>query len=125
MSKLTLTKTRLLEGVWQGVLTREGEGNYQPDIQVTHLQDDIPGVEVMENPDQGLWTVRVPIPPETISDGVQTFLIRDRKTGETLDSFALISGDALSHDIRAEVTLLREELDMLKRAFRRHCLETM
>ena len=125
MSKLTLTKTRLLEGVWQGVLTHEGEGNYQPDIQVTHLQDDIPGVEVMENPDQGLWTVRVPIPPETISDGVQTFLIRDRKTGETLDSFALISGDALSHDIRAEVTLLREELDMLKRAFRRHCLETM
>ena len=125
MSKLTLTKTRLLEGVWQGVLTREGEGNYQPDIQVTHLQEDIPGVEVVENPDQGLWTVRVPIPPETISDGVQTFLIRDRKTGETLDSFALISGDALSYDIRAEVTLLREELDMLKRAFRRHCLETM
>ena len=41
-----------------------------------------------------------------------------------LDSFALMSGDALSYDIRAEMTLLREELDMLKRAFRRHCLET-
>jgi len=56
---------------------------------------------------------------------VQTFLIRDRKTGDTLNSFALLSGDALSYDIRAEVILLREELDMLKRAFRRHCLETM
>jgi len=125
MSKLTLTKTRLLEGVWQGVLTHEGEGNYQPDIHVTHLQEDIPGVEVQEHPDQGLWTLRVPIPAEAISDGVQTFLIRDRKTGDTLDSFTLISGDALSYDIRAEVMLLREELDMLKRAFRRHCLETM
>ena len=125
MSKLTLTKTRLLEGVWEGVLTYDGAGNYQPEIQVTHLQEDIPGVEVSERPDEGLWVIRVPIPPETISDGVQTFLIRDRKTGDTLESFALMSGEALSYDIRAEVMLLREELDMLKRAFRRHCLETM
>ena len=124
MSKLTLTKTRLTEGVWEGVLTYDGSGNYQPDIQVTHLQEDIPGVEVSERPDEGLWVVRVPIPADRIADGVQTFLIRDRKTGDTLESFALMSGDALSYDIRAEVTLLREELDMLKRAFRRHCLET-
>ena len=59
-----------------------------------------------------------------IADGVQTFLIRDHATGETLESFAVIAGEALSHDIRAEMTLLREELDMLKRAFRRHWLET-
>ncbi|MCZ0813425.1 MAG: hypothetical protein ACQEVT_13755 [Pseudomonadota bacterium] len=125
MTKLTLTKTRLYEGVWEGVLTREGEGNYQPDIEVTHLQKELSGVDVREHPDQAMWVLRVPIPAELIADGVQTFLIRDRKTGDTLNSFALLSGDALSYDIRAEVTLLREELDMLKRAFRRHCLETM
>jgi hypothetical protein len=125
MQELTLTKTRLFEGVWEGVLTREGDGNYQPEIEVTHLQKVVPGVEVIEKPEENLWVVRVPIPVETIADGVQTFLILDKKTGETLESFALMSGDALSFDIRAEVTLLREELDMLKRAFRRHCLETM
>ena len=125
MEELTLTKTRLFEGVWEGVLTRDGDGNYQPRIEVTHLQKPVPGVEVIEKPDEGLWVVRVPIPVEMISDGVQTFLIRDTRTDETLDSFALMSGDALSYDIRAEMTLLREELDMLKRAFRRHCLETM
>ena len=125
MQELTLTKTRLFEGVWEGVLTREGDGNFQPDIEVTHLQEVIAGVEVTEKPDERLWVVRVPIPVERIADGVQTFLIRDRATGEILSSFAVMSGDALSYDIRAEVTLLREELDMLKRAFRRHCLETM
>lgn len=125
MQELTLTKTRLFEGVWEGVLTRDGDGNYQPEIEVTHLQEVVPDVEVIEKPEEELWVVRVPIPVEMIADGVQTFLIRDRKTGETLSSFALMSGDALSYDIRAEVTLLREELDMLKRAFRRHCLETM
>ncbi len=125
MNELTLTKTRLFEGVWEGVLTREGEGNYQPKIEVTHQQKPVPRVEVTEKPDEGLWVIRVPIPAEIISDGVQTFLISDARTGDTLDSFALMSGDALSYDIRAEMALLRDELDMLKRAFRRHCLETM
>ena len=125
MSDVTLTKTRLFEGVWEGVLTYDGSGNFQPEIEVTHLQAPVRGVEVLEKPEKNLWVVRVPIPSELIADGVQTFLIQNRKTGETLNSFALMSGDVLSYDIRAEVTLLREELDMLKRAFRRHCLETM
>ena len=125
MSELTLTKTRLFEGVWEGVLSREGEGNYQPDIEVTHLQVPIKGVQVSEKPEQGIWVIRVPIPAHLIADGVQTFLISDKRNGDALHSFARMSGDALSYDIRAEVTLLREELDMLKRAFRRHCLETM
>lgn len=124
MSNLNLTKTRLFEGVWEGQLTHEGEGNIQPDIEVTHLERPLTGVQVIENEEGGFWTVRVPIPAEVITDGVQTFLIRDKRADVVLDSFALMSGDALGYDIRVEMTLLREELDMLKRAFRRHCLET-
>jgi hypothetical protein len=123
MSNLKLTKTRLFEGVWEGQLTHEGEGNVQPSIEVTHLERGLPGVQVIENEEGGFWTVRVPIPAEVIADGVQSFLIRDKRAGVVLDSFALMSGDALGYDIRVEMTLLREELDMLKRAFRRHCLE--
>ncbi|RKF12885.1 hypothetical protein D6850_15360 [Roseovarius spongiae] len=125
MSEFTLTKTRLFEGVWEGMLTHEGEGNAQPKIEVTHLNERVKGVEVIENADAAHWVVRVPIPAEMIADGVQTFLIRDAQADTVLGNFALMSGEALAYDIRAEVTLLREELDMLKRAFRRHCLETM
>lgn len=124
MSDLTLTKTRVFEGVWEGQLTREGEDDTQPDIEVTHLSQPIAGVEVIEDAAGGSWAVRVPIPAEMISDGVQTFVIRDRRHDVTLDSFALMAGEALNHDMRAEMALLREELDLLKRAFRRHCLET-
>ena len=75
--------------------------------------------------DPGLrWLVQVPVPLEAVGDGVQTFLIVDATIDEVLESFTLISGEALGDDIRAEVELLRAELDMLKRAFRRHCLET-
>ncbi|MCM2563414.1 hypothetical protein M8756_14405 [Lutimaribacter sp. EGI FJ00015] len=125
MSTMKLTKTRVFEGVWEGLLTMADGGKSQPEIEVTHLGQTIEPVEVIENREQGHWVVRVPIPAEAVSDGVQTFLITDADTGETLESFAVLAGDALGDDIRAEVQLLREELDMLKRAFRRHCVETM
>lgn len=123
MQELTLTKTRLFEGVWEGVIT--GAGSTRPNVTVTHLQDTIPNVELTEKREEQLWVLRVPIPADRIADGVQTFLISDTETGAALGSFSIVSGDALAYDIRAEVTLLREELDMLKRAFRRHCLETV
>ena len=39
-------------------------------------------------------------------------------------SITLIGDEVTGPDLRAEVDLLRAELDMLKRAFRRHCVET-
>ncbi|MDX1781921.1 MAG: hypothetical protein R3256_11445 [Thalassovita sp.] len=125
MSELTLTKTRLFEGVWEGVLTTGAKDRNPPRVEVTHLEKPLPGVDLTAAPEQGQWVLRVPIPVEALSDGMQTFLIRDAESGEKLDSFVILAGEALADDIRAEVSLLREELDMLKRAFRRHCLETM
>lgn len=124
MSDLKLTKTRLFEGVWEGVLERDEPGAYTPDVEVTHLLEQVDGVEVYESEDLKGWVLRVPVPSRMISDGVQTFVIRDKKRDAVLGEFTLLSGEALSYDIRAEMTLLREELDLLKRAFRRHCLET-
>lgn len=124
MSDFTLTKTRLFEGVWEGVLRREVDSNVQPGILVAHLEQPIEGVEMTELSEPGRWAVRIPVPAHLISDGVQTFLIMDARSGDQLQSFSLISGEALGDDIRAEMDLLRAELDMLKRAFRRHCLET-
>ena len=125
MSDLNLTKTRLFEGVWEGVLSRSGGGREAPRIEVTEKERQIDGVEVTEIPGEMTWALRVPIPANVISDGIQTFLIRDAASNEVIGHFTLMSGEALAYDIRAEVVLLREELDMLKRAFRRHCLETM
>lgn len=124
MSDWTLTKTRLFEGTWEGVLSgKAGAGT--PEIEVTHLQQPLDGVEVSVRPESGDWALRVPVPADRIADGVQTFVIRDRTSGTVLDSFSMVAGDALACDLRAEISLLREELDLLKRAFRRHCLETM
>ena len=122
MSDPILTKTRIRAGVWEGVLT--GISGV-PALDVLHLEQPIDGVSVTaiaERP--GEYAVQVPIPSELLSEGVQTFLIRNRGTGQTLAHFTIITGVAMEDDVRAEIDLLRAELDMLKRAFRRHCLET-
>lgn len=122
MSDTKLTKTRIRAGVWEGVLTgAPGE----PVLDVLHLEQPIAGITLAPIADRpGDLLVRVPIPANLLSEGVQTFLIRDRTTGEKLNHFTIITGVAMEDDLRAEVDLLRAELDMLKRAFRRHCLET-
>ena len=122
MSTLTLTPTRMRQGIWQGVVQQNGSG--VPQIRVTHLGITVPDVEVQESDTDGHWQIQVPIPSTAISDGVQVFVISDATDDTTLGQFTLIAGESLGEDLRAEVELLRAELDMLKRAFRRHCSET-
>ncbi len=123
MADLILTKTRIRAGVWEGVLTGAGAA---PAVQVI-LQDTVlDGITLTPVEGRaGEHAVRVPIPSDVLSEGVQTFILRDQVSGEKLGHFTVITGVALEDDIRAEIDLLRAELDMLKRAFRRHCLETM
>lgn len=123
MSDYTLTKTRIRAGVWEGVISGAAEA---PALTVLYLEKPVEGVTVTAVPERpGDWLVQVPILPELLSEGVQTFLITDATSGERLQHFTVITGVAMEDDLRAEVDLLRAELDMLKRAFRRHCLETM
>lgn len=120
MANISLQKARIHAGVWEGVLTATAEAT--PVLEVTHQGQAVSGVEVSALTDQpGQFNVRVPIPAALLSDGIQTFVIQDKASGQTLDSFVIVTGEPLQADIRAEMDLLRSELDMLKRAFRRHC----
>lgn len=125
MEEATLTKTRIQAGIYEGVLKASGEGAYHPDLAVVHLEKELDGLSLSEDSSlDNTWHVRFTIPSEVLTDGVQTFLLMENATGATLDSFTIVTGEVLSDDIRAEMDLLRAELDMLKKAFRRHCVET-
>lgn len=122
MSELTLTKIRLRNGIWEGRVTGAPAGQ-RPEISVRHHDEPVETVELTED-ESGDWDLKITIPALAIADGVQSFVIFDPATGAKLGDFALIAGEAASEHLRAEVDLLRAELDMLKRAFRRHCIET-
>ncbi|MEP2718907.1 hypothetical protein [Pseudophaeobacter sp.] len=125
MSDLTVTKIRFRNGTWEGVIQHAADTGLPPDIQVLYQDQPLEGVAVSEGNAASEWNLRITIPPQAISDGVQTFVIAEGGSGgQRLDSFSLVAGEAAVDDMRAEIELLRAELDMLKRAFRRHCLET-
>jgi hypothetical protein len=104
-------------------------GRYEGEL---HAPDDT-GIEAVHDgrviaaarlthPDGGASGTRVSIdfPAEILSDGVQVVSLRSTVTGAVLDRITFLAGDILDDDIRAEIALLRDELEMLKRAFRRH-----
>jgi len=122
ISTVTLTPKRLFEGVWTAIIDQTGPD--APDLRVSHMEKLLLGISVTKTDIENQYELKAPIPVDAISDGVQTFIVTDMTTDEQIGSFSLISGEALGDDIRAEMDLLRAELDMLKRAFRRHCLET-
>lgn len=123
MTKIVLTKTKMRQGVWEGVLTGAAAGTL-PKITVTHQGNTVPDVTVTALEAAKGHALRIPVPQDAIADGMQTLLIVDADTDAKIGSVTLMAGEALGDDLRVEVDLLRAELDMLKRAFRRHCLET-
>lgn len=112
-----LEHSQIRAGQWQGIWASVAA----PELAVVHLEQALPGLSI-EPQEAGKWRLRLPIPAEVLSDGVQTFLLRQGE--ETVGRFTIITGVPMEDDLRAEIDLLRAELDMLKRAFRLHCVET-
>jgi len=119
MTQPKLVKTRIHGGTWEGVLAADAA----PDLHLTQDGREVGRVELSAHPDQpGAWIVRAPIPAQAVGDGIQTFLIAMAGSGDALAQFSIMAGEPVDADLRAEVVLLRAELDLLKRAFRHHCV---
>lgn len=113
MTETILTPTRFENAIWEGHLT----GDSPPQVEALYLGEPLPDVEL--TPDAAGWVLTVPVPMAALSEGVHCIVIRDQMTGRKLGDFTIIAGSPAADDLRAEVALLRAELDMLKRAFRR------
>ncbi|MCJ8140710.1 hypothetical protein [Falsirhodobacter halotolerans] len=105
-------------GIWHGTV----QGLDTPEVEVLLHGAPVGGVTVTNEGEAG-HRISVPVPTELLEDGVQTFLIR-LVDGTVIGHFAVAAGHGAEDDLRAEVAALRAELDLLKRAFRRHCVET-
>lgn len=122
MGDLALTKSSVVSGVWTGVLTGVS-GADAPTITVSLNDGVIAEITTEKTDGDAGWTVRFEVPGKALSEGVQCFLFSEFGKNDVLTSFTVLSGDIASDDVRAELALLRAELDMVKRAFRKHCIE--
>ncbi len=122
MSTLKLTKTRMLEGMWQGIIT--GSGDEMPKINVVHGNSNVADFKLVRNETADHWSLTIPVPAAAIADGIQVIIVTDLQSDQKIGDIVIIGDDVTSVDMRAEMALLRAELEMMKRAFRRHCVET-
>jgi hypothetical protein len=60
MSAFELSKTRLFEGVWEGLLTAIDENGTKPDLGVTHLEKPLGELLLKETGEPNQWAVRIP-----------------------------------------------------------------
>ena len=114
-----IQKSELREGVYMAEISGLGG----TDVRVMHENSPLPDITVTDMGDD-ISMLSLPIPARVLHDGVHSFVILDGDD-QKLGQFAIMAGDLADSDIRAELDLLRAELDMLKTAFRRHCVETM
>ena len=121
-----LTKRQIVGGRYEGRLHASSKGQPNPEIEMIHLGNVVGSVAVKPVGNDGdEWLFSADIPVEFLIDGVQTFLFVFAGQADILDRFSMITGEPMEDDLRGEIDLLRAELDMLKRVFRRHCIETM
>jgi len=113
-----LEMTRMRAGHWEAICHQEAA----PDLEVLHLGQVLDGLTVTGSAEE--WQISQPIPAELLSDGVLSFVVRDCASGAEVAHFTIVAGEPLADDLRAEIELLRAELDLLKQAFRRHCAES-
>ena len=73
MSAFELSKTRLFEGDWEGVLTAIDENGTQPALGVTHLDKPLGQLQLKETNEQNQWAGRTPITIELSGAGAPTF----------------------------------------------------
>lgn len=121
MAEEFLTRVRLHGGRYEGLYG----GPVGASVEAVHAGAVVAVAQVQPaDTASGRGRVAIDLPASVIGDGVQVITLRSVLTGEVLDRITLLSGAPLDEDIRAEVALLRDELEMLKRAFRRHCSDT-
>ena len=121
MAEETLTRVRLQGGRYEGLFTGAGDTV----LEALHEGKIVAVAQLApDETAQGRFRVALDLPPSVIGEGVQVITLRSAASGAALDRITLMAGAPLDEDIRAEVALLRDELEMLKRAFRRHCSET-
>ena len=117
---ISLTELELKNGIWTGLVNGlDGSEDSLPEFCIWLHGEEISRVRAARQENGNDVELSVPIPPEAIASGAHTILIYQADYEDVLAKINLVFGHILNHEIVTEVVMLREELDLLKRAFRR------
>lgn len=115
----------LKAGIWSGLLHRAVA---PAQAGLVHNGERVAEARIAAAGD-GTWRIDVDLPAGRLGDGMTSFLLFEEilgddgpvGRGELLASLSVSAGRALERDLLAELDLVRSELELLKREFRRFC----
>lgn len=116
MAKPTFIQSRLQAGTWHVLLGDAGKS--PPSISAFHAGRALPDLKCTSGDHPGEWRISLKVPQDALNDGMQT-LVLQLADGTIIGSLPILAGAPLEDDLRSEIALLRDELDILKAAFRR------
>lgn len=117
----------LESGHWTGKLTADAAPGR---VYLAHYGNIVALAELTAS-SAGEWDVSVKLPPSVLNNGIQCLLMAAdngdadaslQADAQVLGHLNLMAGGPLDDDLVAEVQLLRAEIDMIKREFRRLAL---
>lgn len=114
---MILTHSALRNGIWSARLQCAGP---VPALRLCHGDQELPVPMPQADGDES-YLIEIAVPAQILNDGIQTLVLENSETGMRLGHLSIQAGEMLDPDLRAELDLLRSELDLLKTAFRRHC----
>lgn len=117
---MNVLNVRLRNGVYIARVHAEGatDPDTAPDLVLRVLGDPVDEQRLYHEGGED-WSMEAPIPLRALSDGVQCYVLTTGDGAEVLHSLPIAVGASLEGDLTTEVAMLRAELDLLKRAFRR------
>ncbi len=124
MSETVFEAGRVQGGCWIGHVRSDDPAFGKAEIALVLAGEEVAPVRVAPAEEPGLWRLEAEIPAGLIEEGVQTFTIERAGDVAPLASFSILAGVPLAADIRAELDLLRAELELVKRVLRRHLRES-
>ncbi len=125
MSEYFVLNHTTRSGTWTLLLGSDNLDAPSPDIRIDCADQRLSTPQVTSGDRAGTWRVSVELPASLLSEGYRTILVVDQTTEETLTHLSIWTGQGSDENVTAEIDLLRAELDMLKRAFRKHCVDTL
>ncbi len=114
MSDLTLTDLTIRRGV---ILARLSGSPHPPSVALVLEGTALAVAKV--SADGADWHLSAPLPMDMLSDGARALALVDQDADQVLASVSVSLGEAYANDLRAEVEILRAELELLKKAVRR------
>ena len=112
--RTVLLDHEIREGALHLRLRHDGGG--PPPVTVTHRTE--PVEAEIEAEAEGVWRLTAAIPPAAITEGVQTLLVA-LPDGTAIGATQLVLGRPADASVEARLDLMRQELDLLKKAVRR------